>query len=316
MWRPDTCFAAFPEGSKTEDLTAIKNRFAEVLKDKQNKFNNFIGNPVPVDATPVKRMKEMTAGRDQMCTYDDEMQDAHVVHFMCYHKMRVRLLVHFYAFLFFESWQQDLWAKRFVRDHLRYIDELQCAAARIVNAIREHVKERDPRNVEGTFHSMHIRRGDFQYKNTRIEAKEIYNNIKDTIPDNSTVFIGTDERNKSFFNDLKDHYDLLFLDDFKDLIKGINTNYYGMLDQLVTSRGKIFFGTYFSTFTGFINRMRGYHAVKNKLPGYEDGIIESYYFVPKNNKDIMKSYHPVKRAFYAREFPVSWRDIDKGIGEL
>jgi hypothetical protein len=37
--------------------------------------------------------------------------------------------VHFYAFLFFEDWHTDLWVKRFVRDHLRYLDEIQCAAA-------------------------------------------------------------------------------------------------------------------------------------------------------------------------------------------
>lgn len=35
-------------------------------------------------------------------------------------------------FLFFADWRHDLWTKRFVRDHLRYVDEIQCAAARVV----------------------------------------------------------------------------------------------------------------------------------------------------------------------------------------
>lgn len=53
--------------------------------------------------------------------------------------------------------------------------------------------------------------------------------------------------------------------------------YYGMLNQLIASRGgRISFGCWFSTFSSHINRMIGYHADKLKLPGYEDGLVESY----------------------------------------
>lgn len=41
-----------------------------------------------------------------------------------------------YAFLFFENWKQDLWYKQFVCNHLRYRDELHCAAAIIIEAIQ------------------------------------------------------------------------------------------------------------------------------------------------------------------------------------
>jgi hypothetical protein len=159
-----------------------------------------------------------------------------------------RLLVHFYAFLFFENYHHDLWTKRFVRDHLRYIDDIQCAAARIVHAVRQKAIENgDP---SGTFDSFHIRRGDFQYKETRISADEIYENTKEILVPNSTIFIATDEKDSSFFDPLRQHYNLLFLNDFKHLIKGLNTNYMGMLDQRIASRGRTFIGAYFSTFTG------------------------------------------------------------------
>lgn len=46
-------------------------------------------------------------------------------------------------------------------------------------------------------------------------------------------YIATDERDKGFFNIFKDNYDVLFLDDFMDVIKDVDTNYYGMIDQLV-----------------------------------------------------------------------------------
>lgn len=135
------------------------------------------------------------------------------------------------------------------------------------------------------------------------------------IPDNSTVYIGTDERKKEFFNLMKGHYNVLFLDDFKDELKDINTNYYGMIDQLVASRGRIFYGCWFSTFTGYINRLRGYHADDHKTAGYEMGIVPSYYYALKTHFMHMQSYAPVKQSFYAREFPTSWRLIDTGVAE-
>lgn len=163
--------------------------------------------------------------------------------------MANRLLVHFYAFLFFQDWRTDLWMKRFIRDHVRYIDEIQCAAARVVEAIRQRVQRRG----HGTdFDTMHIRRGDFQYTVTRMEAKDIYKMASKRIADNTTVYIATDERDKKFFKPLQEHFDVVFLDDFASSLAGVNTNYFGMIDQLVASRGRIFYGCWFSTFTGMV----------------------------------------------------------------
>lgn len=306
----------FPATADIEDTKELQEIHKAILNEGIPKVASFINNPTGVDAPAIDRMKEMMASRKEMCVYDEEMQKTKVIHFMCYHKMRVRLLVHFYAFLYFEDWRQDTWSKRFVRDHLRYIDEIQCAAARVVNAIRDRVRKKKTDDVDGIFDAVHIRRGDFQYKGTRLEADKLIEKSSDLIPAGTTVYIATDEKKKSFFKPFADKYDAIYLDDFKHLIEGINTNYYGMLDQLIASRGRVFVGTYHSTFTGFINRMRGYHAVKNKLPHFENGTIESYYFVPDNMKHIMKDFYPVKKAFWAREFPTAWRDIDKGVREL
>mmetsp|Transcript_31721 Transcript_31721/g.48632 ORF Transcript_31721/g.48632 Transcript_31721/m.48632 type:complete len:91 (-) Transcript_31721:252-524(-) len=90
-----------------------------------------------------------------------------------------------------------------------------------------------------------------------------------------------------------------------------------MLDSLIASKGRIFFGCWFSTFTGYINRIRGYRSVNEKQPGYEDGLLPtSYYYALEDRKLHLHTYYPVKKSFYAREFPTSWRSIDKGIGEL
>ena len=101
-WKPEQCLAAFPSDDGPEHFDELNDMFVEVKKDKK-RWSDFNDKPVPVDASALERLKEAASGNIQrLCIYDQVMQDAPVVHFMCYHKMRVRMLTHFYAFLFFE----------------------------------------------------------------------------------------------------------------------------------------------------------------------------------------------------------------------
>ena len=61
--------------------------------------------------------------------------------------------------------------------------------------------------------------------------------------------------------------------------------------------------------------MRGYHSQKDKIPGYEKGEINSYYYVEKKHKMVLRKYYPLHGPLWSREFPVSWRDIDHGLDE-
>jgi hypothetical protein len=108
---------------------------------------------------------------------------------------------------------------------MRYIDEIQCASARIVSALRKRVRERNATNPQGDFDTMHIRRGDFQYKMTRVDADAIYHVTKRKLAEGATVYIATDEHDKSFFKVLASHYDVVFMDDFLVELDGVNTNY-------------------------------------------------------------------------------------------
>jgi hypothetical protein len=311
-WAFDDCVVAFGKEAGPEGAKAMKEYRKDMPKKKWI-THQYVDNPTPVDAPPKDRMNEVLGDRRELCVYGDHFQNVPVMHFMGDNASGARLLVHFYAFLYFEDWHQDLWTKRFVRDHLRYIDEIQCAAARIVHAVREKARENgDP---SGTFDTFHIRRGDFQYKETRVDADEIYENVRDVLVENSTIFIATDEKNMAFFDPLREHYHLYFLNDFMPLITDLNKNYYGMLDQRIASRGRTFVGAYFSTFTGYINRMRGYHSQKDKLAGYEKGELNSYYYTPKRNKHAMRAYRSVKAPMWSREFPIGWRDIDHDVAK-
>ena len=151
-WAPQTCMAVFPASGEHKDALQLQSMHKEILQ-RGVLLDEYIDDPVPVDASTMDRMRENLAQRKQLCLYDENMQSESVVHFMCYHKLRVRLLTHFYAFLFFEDWRDDLWMKRcvswcnipliipccvsyfdflshfclanpprFMRDHMRYVD--------------------------------------------------------------------------------------------------------------------------------------------------------------------------------------------------
>jgi GDP-fucose protein O-fucosyltransferase len=98
--------------------------------------------------------------------------------------------------------------------------------------MRDRARRKNPQS-HGEFDTFHIRRGDFQYKNTRIEAEEIYNNVKDVLQEGSTVYIATDERDKAFFAPLTKHYDVYFMDNFMPQLKGVNKNMFGKTDCIV-----------------------------------------------------------------------------------
>ncbi|KAL3799648.1 hypothetical protein ACHAW5_004519 [Stephanodiscus triporus] len=296
-------------------------------------LEEFNGHPTPVNASVADRDEEMLADRENLCISDEELQGSKLLHLMVRYKpTEVRLLTHFYAFIFFADWRQDLWSKRFVRDHLRYVDEIVCAAARVVEAVRDHARRNDKHNAsrdDGIYDAVHVRRGDFQYTPTRLPADELYR-LSPELTEGATLYVATDERDKEFFNIFKEHYDVVFLDDFLHVIKDMDTNvrseklfppslprkYYGMIEQLVAYKSRVFYGTWWSTLSGYVNRMRGYYIAKHKLEGYIDGTMKSWYFTPEERVLQMREYIPVRKPIYCREFPISWRDIDHGVDEI
>ena len=149
--------------------------------------------------------------------------------------------------------------KRFVRDHLRYVDEIQCAAARIVEAMKEKVWMNSDNQVD-FFDTFHVQRGDFKVNKTLLSADELYYNIDDIMTPQSTLYIATDEKNWSYFAPFYRRHHVYFLSNFEHLVAGLNTNYYGLVEQLVVAQGRLFVGCMFSTFSGFVTRIRGYKS--------------------------------------------------------
>lgn len=113
----------------------------------------------------------------------------------------------------------------------------------------------------GSFSTFHVRHGEFQFKVVRLGAEEILANTLDLLAPGETVYIATDEHDKdAFFGPLRAAYEVKFLDDYFEEanLKALPKNMLGLVDTLVAAQGRVFVGTWFSTFSGYIIRLRGY----------------------------------------------------------
>lgn len=93
-------------------------------------------------------------------------------------------------------------------------------------------------------------------------------------------------------------WNLRFLGDYlkNRTLAGVNPNLHGMIESIVCSRAKVFVGTYFSTFTGYIHRMRGYH-----------GIGEQTYYHHQHYLNYLQKEKSSGNGF-SREWRYGWTD--------
>ena len=82
----------------------------------------------------------------------------------------------------------------------------------------------------------------------------------------------------------------------------LNPNLLGFVEQQVAARARVFIGTWWSTFTGYIIRLRGYIT-----PGAASA---SWYFMHEYMNE-MQTYQEPEGAGWWREWPPAWTGIDK-----
>lgn len=234
--------------------------------------------------------------------YGDALKQASLLYFKTSQK-EYRLMEHFYDLFIFTDPVLDNFYKRFVRDFMHYKDEIFCAAAKVVAALQKEGSDLGfavDQYGAGGYSAFHIRRGDLQYKRVKISAEEWIENTHSLWQTNELLYIATDERNQTFFEPFKESgHTVRFLDDYFEMaeLNSVDPNYYGMIDTIVASRGRAFAGTYYSTFSGFINRMRGYHGMSMKHSKY--GFDAKY--------DVMDHWAV---SVWMNEFPSGWVGID------
>jgi len=289
-------------------------RLTRLFDSSSSTTNNKEVDKEEANDVDLKRWQAVSLKR-KLLPYDDEFHNHRAIFFAGHEKNR--LLTHFYGFFFFASWQQERAAKRFVRDRLRYLDEIYCAGGRVVAQLQQQQQQQQQR----PYVAFHIRRGDFAHKNTRLEAEEILrltshlfaahaleNTHANTSsmstrvqqqPVNMDVYISTDERNVSFFAPFALVFrNVFFLSNFSQStqLEQLDPNLLGMVEQVVCANAHVFIGTPLSTFTSFITRMRGYQNVTK--PGLYS---RTYYFMNKHMYQLHETPH-LQLPFWPREF--------------
>jgi hypothetical protein len=267
-------------------------------------------------SSDIQRRVKKFCGVRPAVYYSKAMHGAPLWHFETM-DLRYRMLVHYYAQIFFTDPEIGNYYKRLVRDYLRYHDEVFCAAGKIMLALQYESYERDlvagvkrstldlDSELVGGYSALHIRRGDLQFKEVKFSAKEWYENTKELWKRDEVLYIATDENFKPWFDDFRQSHSgqLRFFSDYHELadLDSIDPTLYGMIDTLIASRGTIFAGTWFSTFSGYIVRLRGYYGMSKFSTYYS--YLERKYF--------MHSWMNVgEGSLYAREYPTGWTGID------
>ena len=210
-----------------------------------------------------------------------------------------RMFTHWYTFLLFDDGVTDLYYKRFGRDRLKYKDEVFCAAGRVVDALTRH---------GDTYQAAHIRRGELQFVSVRISCEE----WRDALlsfgykPDEA-LFVLTDEKDKAWFAPLEEAFaKIYYLHDFQAEVSDLyDPNALGMVEQVVASAKpcRLFTGTFFSTFSGYVARLRAY---------YGHAADTFFYAAPEAKHRVLHDTSDTIHApFYNREWALAWNNIDE-----
>eukprot|EP01065_Artemidia_motanka_P008080 TRINITY_DN14037_c0_g1_i1.p1 TRINITY_DN14037_c0_g1~~TRINITY_DN14037_c0_g1_i1.p1 ORF type:complete len:801 (+),score=274.02 TRINITY_DN14037_c0_g1_i1:52-2403(+) len=254
-------------------------------------------------AQRVGRLREGGDGRRQLMQYTPELENAKVVYFSGHNQnfpgqVERRMLTHFYAMIVHADKSTDDFAKRFVRDHLRYRDEIFCKAAQVVSLIRAEAGD-------AGFSGMHVRRGELQFHEVKLPAEQVLQNSRGHLRDGETIYVSTDETSKKFFQPFYDAgYRVRLLRDYykRANLDKVNQNWIGMIESVVAANGRTFTGTHKSTFTGFIYRMRMYY----------DKPLTSNFFHSHGVANILHDRDATwsGQAIFSREWPLCCVDID------
>ena len=211
---------------------------------------------IPVSGSPdAERLWDFAAGRRRVLEFTPEMEDCRTLN------VESAMLEHFYSFVFFAEAGVEAECKRLIKSHVRFRAPIMSAAAGIAESL-------------GNYCALHVRRNDFfkLYPEQDVPAHRLLGNVMMRIPTGARLYIATDETDRSFFDDLANHYDLCFLDDFKNVWNGdLPAGARACVEQMICALATTFVGTRLSTFSGYITRLRGYHGASDQGSYFTDG---------------------------------------------
>ena len=111
-----------------------------------------------------------------------------------------------------------------------------------------------------SFGAIHVRRGDFQYRKTRIAAGDILQHTNNLFESGQTIYVSTDEEDAAFLEQFRKRYRVVNLGLLKKALDAaVPYHFEGILETLICAAAPgRFVGTRLSTFSARIATIRGY----------------------------------------------------------
>ena len=149
--------------------------------------------------------------------------------------------------------------------------------------------------AQGTsWSAMHVRHGDLQYTSMQLSPQKLLDATAGWLGGGEAtgaelLYVATDEPRLDWFQPLEGRHRLRFLKDFPGEVAGLPNDLLGMVEQVVLAHGRTFTGTWFSTFSAYACRLRGYYG---RFPE-----SSCYVYAPANKKlDFQEWKMPVGRT--------------------
>ena len=165
------------------------------------------------------------------------------------------LFGHFYYLVYGNGPEQRNLIKKKIINGIKYRECFFQEALKIKNKI-------------GHYNAIHIRRNDFLRVRKECSASQIQNlikNITQVIPKNEPLYIATDEKDINLFSFLKEKYKIYFFSNFFEEKQDFEKL---AIDQIICSEAEIFLGSKYSTYSDYINILRG---INNKKDFHRSG---------------------------------------------
>lgn len=228
-------------------------RLSEVSKRaSMYEIGSFLADSTVIEIEAAPSLEAFAGGR-AILRIPEEALKADIIKFPA-------LLTPFYAMIFASmATRRDM--ARYVRDSVRHPGRFEALAKQIADRL-------------GEFHAMVIRRNEFitAYPQADIKIEDIALHLAETVPVGSTLLIATDEIDRDFFAWIANRYKLVYARDIvRETAPDWSPYHYSCVEQNLCALADTFLGTRLSTFSSYVNRLRGYRGGDARIR-FTDGL--------------------------------------------
>ena len=255
-----------------------------------NPYNTLICQPDIKSVTDNVELAEDYIDGRQFVEFSPAMSSSPVIHFPS--NEEYRSLGPVATMLAAKDLNLPVACRRLLKNHLRYRPEIFAKASEIINLLGHN-----------KYDAIHIRRNDFQYQQTRLNAEAILANIEPLLDSGLPVYIATDEIEDEFFAEISHKHRVARWTELVNRANGnidIPFSWIGPIEQIICAGARRFIGTDLSTFSAYMNRIRGY-AEAHDTQCY-------YHSIDYNDAESVAQSRQFRGREYLRENPLFWTE--------